>query len=334
MSNENKVPEGKPEGDSKPIVKAPPPDGLSLGNQIANKQREAIYDKFDKQSLANDKSAPPAVKEESEPDKDSKEKSESAINPDKVEELEPEKSTSVSKGKEKSLDDGGLKTVPLQALQESRERFKRINLEYRQYKETQEKELFSLKEEVNKLSKLLKEPKQNSTNDDLSEVDEEKSQLRRQLDEHQAKLRVSEDQKKAEAAQEAQKTYHQKIEKVTKELTEEGYPGFDFAIVKTGQLLRKMLTDGEITQTEENDESMWKKVFKEQIYEEMQSVLTKQDKSDMMAAKKEAKKKANLIADPGKAPEVIEEVDDKPMTYDQFVKSQRDEIIASKRKRR
>jgi len=292
-----------------------------LGNSLGVRAREDIYNRFDKQSKSkeDEKSDTSSEKEESKTEKDLKENSGTEQHSDNVSE-DTEKSTSVKKGKEPKVDSDDQKKVPLQALHEARERFRKLNLEYRDYKDNQEKEIKDLKVQLQKLQEALKSGSTTTENDFAEEENEKVTSLRRELAEMKKKYEVDESEKAKEVALKAQQELQKKVEKVTKELAEEGYPGFDIAILRTDIKLREMANSGDITESEMADPNVWKKVYKEHVYSEAKKVFSEQDKQETMDRKKEAKKKANLIVDPGKAPEKPKKEDETPISYDEFVK--------------
>lgn len=294
---------------------------------LAVRTRADIYGRFDKQFMAPSSeplSDTSSVKEESATEPDSTESSDTDSHSENVVQ-DSEKSTSVKKGKDTPTDTGDHKLVPLQALHESRDRFKKLNLEYREYKESQEKELKELKDQLAKLSDKLKS---NSAplDDELGDSDEEKQALRREIMELKRKYESDQSQKVQEQARKAQEELLTKISKTAQELAEEGYRGFDMTVYQTEAKLRELLTSGELTENEVQDPSTWKRVYKEHVFPSLKGIFEEAKKKEILTHKKEAKKKANLVSDPGKAPEKEEKSDDSPISYNDFIKSQVDEM--------
>ena len=318
-------PEVTKQGGEKPKV---------FGNSVAGRTREDIYDRFDAQSApkAEGSSDASSVTEESNSDKDLKKESDSVHTSDKVIK-DTEKPTSVKKGEEPKDVSGEHKMVPLQALHESRERFKKLNLEYREYKNTQTKEFQSLKDQLNKLQDTLKSPASSTENDLVDEESETVKQLRREILVMKQTQQEGTKNNDQEAALKAQQEQQKKIQTVSDDLAKEGYKGFDFALLKTGAKLQELVNVGELTEKESTEPEMWKKVYKEHIYPEVKSLFVEQDKSETMEKKKERKAKAQLVSDPGKAPDKPEEEEKTPQTFDGFVKSQVKERMEDQRKK-
>ena len=286
-------------------------------NEVGSKSRDDIYKRFFNQTSSESKelSDSSSAKEESVSEPDSKLASDSEQHSDTV--LEPtEKPTSEKKGKEPKEDEP--KTVPLQALHEARERFRKINLEYREYKQTQDKEITELKSQLKQLQDKLNSP----TEDSYSNDDEEKQALRLELAALRKKYNLDDESKMREAQIKAQQEQQKKITQVSEDLLKEGYPGFDIALLKTGTKLQELVQSGEITESESAEPDMWKKIYKEHIYPEVKSIFVERTREDMKEHKKALKKKANLVSDPGKGPEKTEEPEEDVPSYNDFVKSQ------------
>jgi hypothetical protein len=301
-----------PPSDAKETVKKPRP------RPLAERTREDIYDRYDaKFEAPKDSSVPSPVKEESKPAQDLKQDAESGQHP--VEDVDDsEKPTSVKKGKEDASVVADQKTVPLQALHEARDRFKKLNLEYREYKNSQAKEIDELKVQLSQLQSKLSEPSTTATESDLSDDHEVIKRLQREITELKTVSKQTVSNQAKESAQQAQQEQQKKITSVTKELTKEGYPGFDKAILQTGTILNELVTSGEITESESFEPSMWKQVYKDRVYNDFKAVFVEKAKDEVMESKVAKKKKAALVSDPGKAPEKPEEEDKKPMTLDEF----------------
>lgn len=328
MSEEEKAtPEVKPEVTPEETKK-------DLNVPLAVRTREDIYKRFDAkfEPKKEQQSGSSSVKEESNSDIDLKEASDSDQHTEKVLEI-PEKPTSVKKGKVEPSEE--MKTVPLQALHESRDRFKKLNLEYRDYKSNQDKEIIDLKSEIQKLHDMVKksESLEDTTLGDISDDDPEKSAMKREIQELKKRYQQEDTQKAQQAQIEVQRKEQEKITAVSNELTTEGYPGFDIALLKTGAKLQELVKTGELTESEAVDTAVWKKVYKEHIFSDVKSIFNEQAKDELMEKKKAAKRKAKLVADPGKAPEQKSEEDAEPITYDSFVKQTLKERMDDQKKK-
>jgi len=309
------------------------PSPKQKGHDLGNRTRNDIYDRFDNKFKDSDSSSD---QEESNAGTDSKQDPDSGEHPEIVLDT-PEKPTSVKKRKvKKEASQEEQKTVPLQALHESRERFKTLNLASREYKSQTDDKIKALELQLQNLTTKLTESRteKDSLGDiDVSDVDPEKAALKKRLAELEGKFKSTDQEKAIQAQLEAQKVQQQKIQTVSKELTEEGYPGFDVALLKTGTKLQELVKSGEITESESADAEMWKKIYKEQIYSEVRTIFNEQAKEDTMEKKRQAKKKANLISSPGKAPEKQEETPTEDLSYSDFVKQGvKDRLQANKRK--
>ena len=331
-----------PPADAKPEVKSEVSDAkdtevkqpVKSGNSLADRTRADIYERFDAQTTKGE-SDTSSEKEESATDSDLKQESDSAQLSDKEVE-NTEKPTSVKKGRGPKADADDQKMVPLQALHESRERFKKLNLEYRDFKASavsQEKEINELKAQLAQLSDKLRNDSSVTSENDLSEETDVEKHLRREISDLKKRFQVDESEKAKEAALKAQQDQQKKIETVTHDLTKEGFPGFDIAVLKTGVKLQELVTSGELTESESLDPDVWKKVYKEHIYPNIKTVFGEREKEEIMAGKKEAKKKASLVADPGKAPEKKEKKEEEITSYDQFVKMQMKERMDDHKKK-
>ncbi len=293
-----------------------------MGNPIGQKSRDDIYSRFEKQFEPSSDTS--SAKEESNTDSDLKQESDSDTHSEKVE-VPTEKQPPKRKRKAPKVDlaETDQKTVPLQALHESRDRFKKLNLEYREYRDSQAKEIKDLKVQLQQLQNKLSTPtKQEDLTgvEDLSNVDHEKEDLKQRLLAMEQLLKQGDQKKAQETALEAQRKQQEKIQQVSEELAEEGYRGFDIALLKTGAKLQELVQSGELSESESTDPEMWKKVYKEHIFDEVKQVFNEQVREEIMESKKKAKKSAQLISSPGKAPEVPEKEEEEPMTYDDFVK--------------
>jgi hypothetical protein len=324
-------------GKSDSIDKAPK-QPEQLGNQLANRTRDDIYSRFEKkatESVDKEKQPDPSSEiEESNTDKDLKDPSDTE--PTSSDKIVSEKPTSVKKGKGPKSgqpDSEGIKTVPLQALHEARDRFKRLNLEYRDYKTKEDTRMKELEAQVAQLTTKLNAKPSTPTEDDFAEEDAEKVELKRQIAQLQKKDAGDIQKQQQEAAAKVQQDQQKKIKKVSEELAQEGYPGFDIALLKVGSRLQELINDGEITDTESADPSMWKKIYKDDVYNDVQSIFTKREKEEVMKTKTERKKKADLVGSPGKAPERIEESEKEAPSYDQFVKEGVKDRLDTTRKR-
>lgn len=316
-----------------------PAESQDFKKPVSERAREDIYSRFDAKFAAPKEEAKStdtsSEKEESSAEADLKESSDTDSHSEKISD-DSEKSTSVKKGKEPKVDTGDQKMVPLQALHESRERFKKLNLEYREFKtskETQDKEIQELKDQLAKLqTKLNQSAAMEESN--LSEgTDNEKDALRREIADLKRKYDVDQSEKAKQAAQQAQQELLGKIQKVSDELATEGFKGFYSTIYTTEAKLRELAMSGDLTEQEIQDPTVWKKVYKEYVYPDLKSSFLEERKEEILESKKEAKKKASLVSNPGKAPEKPEEEENEAPSFNDFVRNQVEEMKKSHRQK-
>jgi hypothetical protein len=292
-------------------------DLKSSANPLADRARADLYNRFDKQlAQPTDTST---VKEESKSGEDLKEEpenDESSIEPEE----KPEKKISVKKSKESKED---VKQVPLAALHESRDRFRKLNLDHRDYVSKTEKQITDLQDQLKELNAKLQIPATKES--DFTEASDAESlefkKLRQEI--AQLKLQTNESQviKQQEAVkqQEAQKI--KQIQEVSKKLSKEGYPGFDIALLKVGEKLNELVQIGDLTEAETRDPEVWSKTWKG-MYQEIKDAFIQKEKEKQFSKKLERKKAANLVDYPGQRPEVegVSEDEDEDISYDDYVK--------------
>lgn len=256
-------------------------DGLDLVTRNAQ-AREAIIAKHQKSEASPAAEAPKAD--------EGKEKSEIGA---------PQSESVESEGKQSSVDDkkqnnekpkGNLE----KALQEEREKRKKATLEARQ-----------AREEAETLRKQLEEskhPKTEDTEGSDDESDPEKVALRKQLAEERAKREAGDKEKQQADLQEKQKAYVEKVNRVHNELKDEGYLGFKFCQLEIREAILKRFDDGEFDNQDLNDPAIWKTVYIEDVYEKVKDEFPASAGREVLEDKKEAKKKAGTISNPGPAP--------------------------------
>jgi len=330
------------EGDSTSKVTEKPKYGPpTVANPTGKRVREDIYDRFDTDK-AQELGQSSDSSSETEESKDGQDLKPEPPSPETSSETEvnPEKLPSVKKRKGKIDTAVSEKTVPLQALHESRDRFKKLNLEHRDYKTSTEQKMKELSEQVASLSAKLSTTSRSSEADlDLNEADDASNRervLANKLRAMELKQEEFESEKKRQAAQEVQATSQKRIDKVDSELAEEGFNGFKVAgLLKTERRLLELVKAGDITDTESVDPNMWKKVYKEDVYPEIREIFVATEKAKLSGEKTNRKRAANLVDYPGAKEKVDLEdsEEDKPLSFDDFNKQQVNEIMKDKRRR-
>jgi len=123
----------------------------------------------------------------------------------------------------------------------------------------------------------------------------------------------------------AQKKKHQEnITNTSKALSDEGFPGFEFAIASVAQTLMKLHTEDPETAPPDTPEG-WKKVYKEHVFPNMRKLFDAQNRETDFEKKKRLKEKAGLTGKTGKkpAPEKAEDAKTTEELYNDYLKMRR-----------
>jgi hypothetical protein len=182
-----------------------------------------------------------------------------------------------------------VKTVPLGALHEEREKRKDL-----------QKELEELKKQQS--TNYLDDYSLDSTEDDYVK------KLERRLENLEAKDKRIEERRQVEDEQRL-------VEKVSKELAEEGYPWFkELGADKVRAEFNAMLnTDPEYVMAHQNPDG-WKKWYKERTYPMIKQAIEEQQKRESTSSKINAKKNAQLVTKIGQKAQPKSEEEKRPKT--------------------
>jgi hypothetical protein len=271
---------------------------VSADSSLADK-RAAVYEKFKLQT------AIPAAKEEAVADAVLKE-SESESTP-----VSADDSGSSSVKEDKAP----VKTVSelenqKKALHEEREKRKEAN---RRLKELRAEYDQKFKDMEAKLEQAAK-PK----------VDEIYSGVDDELRAENLRLRKEREQdlerRKQEDAVKNQQALSERISKATKELKEDGYPGFNLSLIRVDAAIAKRIEEGDILPEDAAKPETWKRVYIEDVYEEVASEFKETKKKDSLEQKLIAKQKAKLVGNPGSNPIKESSQEEEPNDMDTFNK--------------
>lgn len=176
------------------------------------------------------------------------------------------------------------------ALHEEREKRKQANL---RLKELQRQYDDKLKEFERKLEDAVrvkaKAEMPESEDDNVSSDDTQVKELRRKLQELENRQQDTEIRKK-------QDELNEKITATDKKLKEAGFPGFKWAASRVDQILRQLIDEGEYTQDEYLEPSVWEEVYRTKVYEEVASEFKVLKKQETVEKKIEQKKQAAKAA--------------------------------------
>lgn len=147
--------------------------------------------------------------------------------------------------------------------------------------------------------------------------------------------RTSREQKQQvnSAKQQLQKT----IDKVDKELEDEGYGGFRLLVGNVTEELSQMMQqkleedediDADLFVRQHDNPDTWKDIFKNKVFPVARDIIVKTNKTNVLEEKRKAKEQANLITTSGKSEKPAEE---KSMTAQEelqdYVKTRRERAI-------
>jgi hypothetical protein len=159
-----------------------------------------------------------------------------------------------------------VKTVPLGALHEEREKRKELQREIEELKKSPDKE---------------------------PEYEDEVTALRREIDEIKKKERERDERSDAEKRE-------QDVTHADKVLKEMGKPGFaTIGRAYVGKKLQEMYLKDPVEALAHDNPEGWIKIWNED-YESVQKVFTEQRKADVFSEKKEKKKEAQMVTTTGK----------------------------------
>lgn len=245
-------------------------------------KRNAIYEKYDKLQTAI-----PAAKEEAVADAVLKE-SESESTP-----VSADDSGSSSVKEEVAKKTAADKeTNVTKALHEEREKRKEANRRLKELRAEYDQKIKELSEKVEQAMKPKTEEVYGGVDDELRA---ENLRLRKEREQEL-------ERRKQEDAVKSQQALSERISKTTKELKEDGFPGFNLALARVDAAIAKRIEEGDILPEDAAKPETWKRVYMEDVYEEVASEFKETKKKDSLEQKLIAKQKAKLVGNPGSNP--------------------------------
>lgn len=245
-------------------------------------KRNAIYEKYDKLQTAI-----PAAKEEAVADAVLKE-SESESTPVSAddsgsssvkEDKTPAKLVSELENQKKAVDD-------------ERERRKATQRRLNELKADYAQKFKDMEAKLEQLAKPKTDEVYGGADDDLRA---ENLRLRKEREQEL-------ERRKQEDAVKSQQALSERISKTTKELKEDGFPGFNLALTRVDAAIAKRIEEGDILPEDAAKPETWKRVYIEDVYEEVASEFKETKKKDSLEQKLIAKQKAKLVGNPGSNP--------------------------------
>lgn len=217
--------------------------------------------------------------------------------------------------------------VTVKALHAEREKRKEKTLEARKLAEEvvlRDKAIAEQKARADALEARLKALETKSVDPKAVKPVNPSDEVARQLAEENRRLKDEAEKKSAEAARLAQEKSQGEINKLIQtadqKLAAEGYPGF---VRFTRDVYDSIVAKVQSGELEEKDvtPALWEEVYKNEVYPATRKIFEAQVKQDKAAKKVEQKKAANMVGNPGVAPEALEEEDlDAPQSAESYIK--------------
>lgn len=269
-------------------------------------QRSSLYDSYKQGQESSE--AQPVTKE---PAADAEIVDKSASEAPSVEQ-EPSDSPSVKE--EPTLDKPVSKEKEdnvKKALHEEREKRKEANRRLRELRTQYDARLTDMQSKIDLLSKAPSESNDGFLNDPLkAEVEKLKIELHKERQ-----------QKEQDAVVKGQKELQDRIKRVSSELKQNGFPGFDLALLKVDAEISKRVTEGDLLPEEAKTSETWKQVYMETVYPEVAAEFKAVQKKETIQDKVNAKKKAGLVGSPGSNPsQDVRDPQKEPETMEEFNK--------------
>jgi hypothetical protein len=183
------------------------------------------------------------------------------------------------------------------ALHEEREKRKQANLKLREIERQYAEKFKALEEKLN----AVVTPKDESVKD--TESDPKVSALQKRLQE-------IEERNQQEEIASKQKKLQEEITKTDKNLKEEGFPGFRYAVNRVDEELKRMFAEGEIDESDYLDPTQWKEVYKTKIYDELASEFKAIQKQETIENRLNNKKAAAKVSSNAGAKPETKKVDE------------------------
>ena len=204
-----------------------------------------------------------------------------------------------AKEEEKPLSE--KKMVPYDALHEERERRKALQMEVEELKYRFNQAPKQEKVEVATMEGFDSEGNVTDYEVAMKAILKENMNIKRELDTVKSKSTVFESNYQNTVKLDAEAKLAKRVETTTKELSEEGFPGFSEFVPLMSAELNKLIAEDRDNVKFDN-EAGWKQIYKEKIFPKITNSIGEHIKKDSFELKKALKEKANLATKPGAQP--------------------------------
>lgn len=209
------------------------------------------------------------------------------------------------------------KMVPYDALHEERERRKALQMEVEELKYRFNQSQPQEKVEVAPMEGFDTEGNVTDYEVAMKAILKENLNIKRELDTVKSKSTVFESNYQNTIKQEAEAKLAKRVENTTRELVEEGFPGFaEFVPLMSAELNKLIAEDRDNVKFD--NEAGWKQIYKERIFPKITNSIGEHLKKDSFEQKKALKEKANLATKPGAQPS--KQVKDEEWTKGDYMK--------------
>lgn len=260
-------------------------------------ERDAIYKAYTESQAGRDETAASAEDEAKEETSDNEE----VVTPSPDEKDAAASAGDEGKGDKDTKAREAQKMVPYDALHEERERRKALQMEVEELKYRFNQIPKQEKVEVATLEGFDNEGNVTDYEVAMKAILKENLKIKRELDTVKSKSTVFESNYQNTVKQEAEAKLAKRVENTTKELAEEGFPGFSEFIPLMSAELNKLITEDRDNVRFDN-EAGWKQIYKERIFPKLATSIGEHIKKDSFELKKTLKEKANLATKPGAQP--------------------------------
>lgn len=193
------------------------------------------------------------------------------------------------------------KMVPYDALHEERERRKALQMEVEELKYRFNQAPKQEKVEAATIEGFDNEGNVTDYEVAMKAILKENLNIKRELDTVKSKSTTFEHNYQNTIKQEAEAKLAKRVENTTRELAEEGFPGFSEFVPLMSAELNKLITEDRDNVRLDN-EAGWKQIYKERIFPKITNSIGEHLKKDSFAQKTALKEKANLATKPGAQP--------------------------------
>lgn len=252
------------------------------------------------------------------------------ITQDDLDENDENKKAETSSEKEEAgqpepeeIKDKEQKTVPLDALHEEREKRKFL----RKQNEELEAKNAEISEQLHQVLQDLKKKSESEGSDEfMTEEDEKVNALKSDIEELKMERQKRIEKENSDAVQSAQTELQNSIKRTAEELKDEGFPGFEFLADRVGAEILNLIAEDPDNAYLQNPDG-WKKVYKERVFPPVKQLFAEKEKSEILDAKKEAKKGASLVTSPGAPDKKPEKDESQDWTYADYIASRKERSL-------